>query len=63
MVQPSTESAGHFPIVMTSSDIDDVPGEELRNCGAAAFVPKIELATADLNRLFAGEPKPGQDLR
>jgi CheY-like chemotaxis protein len=50
-------------IVLTSSDIDDVPSAELRNCGAAAFVPKIELATADLHRLFAGEPKPGQDLR
>ncbi len=50
-------------MVLTSSDIDDAPSEELRNCGAAAFVPRIELATADLHRLFAGEPKPGQDRR
>jgi len=48
-------------IVLTSSDIDAVPSAELRNCGAAAFVPKMELATADLNRLFAGQSELGQD--
>jgi CheY-like chemotaxis protein len=42
-------------IVLTSSDIDDVPISVLRSCGAAAFVPKIELAAADLGRLFAGQ--------
>lgn len=46
-------------IVLTSSEVDDVPRVALRDCGAAAFVPKIELATADLNRLFACEDKTG----
>jgi two-component system nitrate/nitrite response regulator NarL len=41
-------------IVLTSSDIDEVPDAVLASCGAAAFVPKTELATADLRRLFAG---------
>jgi DNA-binding NarL/FixJ family response regulator len=39
-------------IVLTSSDTDDVPGALLRTCGATAFVPKTELATADLEKLF-----------
>jgi CheY-like chemotaxis protein len=39
-------------IVLTSSDADDVPSSVLRDCGAIAFVPKIELATADLDGLF-----------
>jgi DNA-binding NarL/FixJ family response regulator len=41
-------------IVLTSSDTDDVPSAVLRTCGAAAFVPKTELATSDLEALFAG---------
>jgi CheY-like chemotaxis protein len=41
-------------IVLTSSDIEDVPGAVLKTCGAAAFVPKGELATADLGALFNG---------
>ncbi len=40
-------------IVLTSSDTEDVPSAVLRTCGATAFVPKIELAMTDLNRLFA----------
>jgi CheY-like chemotaxis protein len=47
-------------IVLTSSDTDDVSSAVLRSCGAAAFVPKINLATTDLRTLFAG---PGQDRR
>jgi CheY-like chemotaxis protein len=47
-------------IVLTSSDIEDVPGAVLRSCGAVAFVPKTALATTDLQELFAG---PGQDRR
>lgn len=47
-------------IVLTSSDFDHVPGTLLRSCGAAAFVPKINLATTDLETLFA---RPGQDRR
>ena len=47
-------------IVLTSFDIDDVPGTVLRSCGAAAFVPKINLATTDLRTLFV---RPGQDRR
>ena len=41
-------------IVLTSSDTDDVPGAVLKTCGATAFVPKTELATADLRALFNG---------
>jgi hypothetical protein len=41
-------------IVLTSSDTEDVPSVVLRACGAVAFVPKIELATTDLEALFAG---------
>ena len=58
-------------IVLTSSDTEHVPTAVLTACGAAAFVPKIELATADLETLFdgqgdatwcrGGESGPGQD--
>ncbi len=47
-------------IVLTSSDIEKVPGTVLDGCGAAAFVPKTNLATTDLHTLFA---RPGQALR
>jgi glycerol uptake facilitator-like aquaporin len=47
-------------IVLTSSDIEDVPGALLSSCGATAFVPKVKLAAADLQTLFA---EPGQDRR
>jgi len=51
-------------IVLTSSDLDEVPSAALRACGATAFVPKIQLATADLEGLFAiRRSGPGQDLR
>jgi two-component system, NarL family, response regulator DesR len=40
------------PIVLISSDLDDVPPSALDACGAVAFVPKTELATTDLDRLF-----------
>jgi len=38
--------------VLTSSDVSVVPESVLTDCGAAAFVPKTELATTDLDRLF-----------
>jgi CheY-like chemotaxis protein len=41
-------------IVLTSSDTESVPGAVLKRCGATAFVPKTELATADLKALFNG---------
>jgi len=41
-------------IVLTSSDTEDVSGAVLKTCGATAFVPKTELATADLAALFNG---------
>ena len=41
-------------IVLTSSDTEDVSGAVLKTCGATAFVPKTELATADLEALFTG---------
>jgi CheY-like chemotaxis protein len=39
-------------IVLTSADVAYVPPELLRACTAVAFVPKEELAGADLGALF-----------
>lgn len=39
-------------IVLTSADVNHVPAETLRACAATAFVPKEELAAADLSALF-----------
>jgi two-component system, chemotaxis family, protein-glutamate methylesterase/glutaminase len=39
-------------IVLTSSDLDGVPSSVLSACGATAFISKVELAAADLERLF-----------
>ena len=41
-------------IVLTSSEVDRVSAQVVRNCGAAVFVPKDQLATAYLHELFAG---------
>jgi CheY-like chemotaxis protein len=41
-------------VVLTSSDVDDVPVGVLTVCGATAFIPKTELAAADLQRVFHG---------
>jgi CheY-like chemotaxis protein len=41
-------------IVLTSAELDRVPANILRTCAAVAFVPKQELAVADLGALFAG---------
>ncbi len=41
-------------IVLTSSDTEKVSGAALKTCGAIAFVPKTELAIADLGVLFNG---------
>ena len=46
-------------IVLTSAETEHVPDAALKACGAAAFVPKIELATTDLKTLFA---RPGSRL-
>jgi CheY-like chemotaxis protein len=43
-------------IVLTSADLDDVPAPSVAACGAVAFVPKTELATVDLDRLFGSDP-------
>ena len=60
-VAASISSMCSAVIVLTSSDVDEVPSAALKACGAAAFVPKIELATADLEGLFAnGRSGPGQ---
>jgi len=40
------------PIVLMSSETDEVENSQLERCGARAFVPKTELATADLDVLF-----------
>ena len=39
-------------ILLISADVDAVPVSRLDSCGAAAFVPKTELAVTDLGRLF-----------
>jgi two-component system, chemotaxis family, chemotaxis protein CheY len=39
-------------IVLISAGIDDVPAEVLETCGANAFLPKQELAVADLSALL-----------
>jgi CheY-like chemotaxis protein len=41
-------------IVLTSADADQVSAEVLKACAATAFVPKQELAVADLRALFSG---------
>jgi len=41
-------------IILTSSDVDQVSPADLRSCGATAFLPKADIATTDLTRLFAG---------
>jgi len=41
-------------IVLTSADADQVSAEVLKACTATAFVPKQELAVADLRALFSG---------
>jgi hypothetical protein len=40
-------------IVLTSSDPDAVSSDELRACGAAAFVPKDKLSDVPLRRILA----------
>jgi CheY-like chemotaxis protein len=49
---------GRYPglrIVLTSADVDDGPAQALTASSAVAFVPKTELVSADLPRLFAGD--------
>jgi DNA-binding NarL/FixJ family response regulator len=41
-------------IVLTSADVDQVPAQVLQACAVVAFVPKQELAVADLRTLFSG---------
>jgi len=41
-------------IVLTSADADQVSAEVLKACAATAFVPKQELAVADLRALLSG---------
>ena len=57
-----TDSRWHHPlaaacpdakIVLISAGIDYVPAEVLETCGANAFLPKQELAVADLSALLA----------
>jgi DNA-binding NarL/FixJ family response regulator len=40
-------------IVLTSSEVDRVPAQVVKDCGATMFVPKDQLATARLHELFA----------
>ncbi len=41
-------------IVLTSAEVDQVPAPVLRACAAIAFVPKQDLAVADLSMFFSG---------
>jgi CheY-like chemotaxis protein len=41
-------------IVLTSAELDRIPANILQTCPAVAFVPKQDLAVADLGALFAG---------
>jgi CheY-like chemotaxis protein len=45
-----------LPIVLMSSEADEVDGPQLQRCGATAFVPKTALATSDLRRFFDATP-------
>ena len=63
-VAASISSVCPTVIVLTSSDVDEVSGAALKACGATAFVPKIGLATADLEGLFVtGRSGPAHDRR
>ena len=42
----------HAAIVLTSADFGTLPARTLAGCAAAAFVPKEELAGADLRTLL-----------
>ena len=42
-------------IVLTSADVASLSSEVLRDCAVAAFVPKEDLAAADLRMLFRPE--------
>lgn len=42
-------------IVLTSAEVGEVPARVLADCAAAAFVPKQDLATADLRMLLRPE--------
>jgi CheY-like chemotaxis protein len=50
-------------IVLTSSDVDGVSAVVLDECGATAFVAKVDLATIDLQRLFSGGGLAGLEER
>jgi CheY-like chemotaxis protein len=41
-------------IVLTSAEVGHVPAQVLKACSAIAFVPKQELAVADLSTYFSG---------
>ena len=54
-VATSLASACHrVRLVLTSSEVDRVAAKVVKNCGATAFVPKDQLATAHLHELFSG---------
>jgi DNA-binding NarL/FixJ family response regulator len=53
----ATSLASAYPrvrIVLTSSEVDRVPAQVVKDCGATVFVPKDQLGTAHLHELFAG---------
>ena len=41
-------------IVLTSSEVDRIPAQVVKDCGATVFVPKDQLATVHLRELLAG---------
>src|SRR4051794_2448943 len=44
----------HPRVVLTSSDPDAASADDVRACGASAFVPKHDLPTTPLERLLTG---------
>ena len=47
-------------VLLTSSDQEAATEELAEQCGAVGFVPKTELASADLESYFSGDD-PGED--
>ena len=46
-------------IVLTSSDRDATTDEDVRSVGAAGFIPKDDLPSAELSALLTGRSDPG----
>jgi hypothetical protein len=54
----SDKTGSRSRLHLMSTEADAVEGSQLKRCGATAFVPKTDLATADLRQLFGATPPP-----